>query len=104
MALPALSPDLLRPPVEVQQTAFSHDMSGRWVCDTWSEAIQNGGRPFDAVVIGGGMHGGYCAQKLYRFGEGIGLRVLVLDAGAFWRRPICRTCPASVSTRPALQQ
>jgi choline dehydrogenase-like flavoprotein len=35
------------------------------------------------VVIGGGMHGGYCAQKLYRFGEGIGLRVLVLDAGAF---------------------
>ena len=83
MVLPALSPDPLRPPVEVQQTAFSHDMPGRWVCSTWSEAIQNGGRPFDAVVIGGGMHGGYCAQKLYRFGEGIGLRVLVLEAGAF---------------------
>jgi choline dehydrogenase-like flavoprotein len=83
MLLPALSPDPLRPPVDVQQTTFAHDLVGRWVCDTWSEAIQNGGRPFDAVVIGGGMHGGYCAEKLYRFGEGTGLRILVLDAGAF---------------------
>lgn len=83
MTLPALVPDQLRPPVEVQQTTFSHDLLGRWVCDSWTEAIQNGGRPFDVVVIGGGMHGGYCAEKLYRFGEGVGLRVLVLDAGAF---------------------
>jgi choline dehydrogenase-like flavoprotein len=83
MVLPALSPDPARPPVEVQQTAFSHDMSGRWVCSTWTEAIQNGGRPFDVVVLGAGMHGGYCAEKLYRVGEGTGLRVLVLDAGAF---------------------
>jgi len=83
MLLPALSPDPARPAVDVQQTAFSHDLLGRWVCDNWSEAIPNGGRPFDAVVIGAGMHGGYCAEKLYRLGEGIGLRVLVLDAGAF---------------------
>jgi hypothetical protein len=45
MLLPALSPDPLRPPVDVQQTTFAHDLVGRWVCDTWSEAIQNGGRP-----------------------------------------------------------
>jgi len=83
MLLPALSPDPLQPPVDVQQTTFAHDLLGRWVCDTWSEAIQNGGRPFDAVVIGGGMHGGYCAEKLYRFSEGIGLRILVLEAGPF---------------------
>lgn len=83
MLLPALSPDPQRPAVDVQQTAFAHDLLGRWVCDTWSEAIQNGGRPFDIVVIGAGMHGAYCAEKLYRFGEGINLRILVLDAGAF---------------------
>lgn len=83
MLLPALSPDPQRPAVEVQQTAFAHDLLGRWVCDTWLEAIQNGGRPFDAVVIGAGMHGAYCAEKLYRFGERINLRILVLDAGAF---------------------
>jgi hypothetical protein len=44
MLLPALSPDPLRPPVDVQQTTIAHDLQGRWVCDTWSEAIQNGGR------------------------------------------------------------
>lgn len=83
MLLPALSPDPLRPPVDVQQTTFAHDLLGRWVSNSWSEAIPNGGRPFDVVVIGGGMHGGYCAEKLYRFGEGIGLRILVLEAGPF---------------------
>jgi hypothetical protein len=83
MLLPALSPDAQRPPVDVQQTALVHDLLGRWVCDSWSEATQPGGRPFDAVVIGAGMHGGYCAEKLYRFGEGVGLRVLVLQAGPF---------------------
>jgi choline dehydrogenase-like flavoprotein len=81
MTLSALTPDARRPQVEVQQTTFAHDVVGRWVANTWTEAIQNGGRPFDTVVIGGGMHGGYCAEKLYRYGEGIGLRVLVLDAG-----------------------
>src|SRR5512142_321293 len=82
MLLPALSPDPQRPAVDVQQTALAHDLLGRWVCDTWLEAIQNGGRPFDVVVIGAGMHGAYCAEKLYRFGEGINLRILILDAGA----------------------
>jgi choline dehydrogenase-like flavoprotein len=83
MLLPALSPDPLRPAVDVQQTAFSQDVLGRWTCDSWAEAIPNGGRPFDVVVIGSGMHGGYCAEKLYRFGEGINLRILVLEGGAF---------------------
>jgi hypothetical protein len=68
---------------------------GRWVSNSWSEAIPNGGRPFDAVVIGGGMHGGYCAEKLYRLGEGIGLRSWSWKPYRSWPRPICRTCPAS---------
>src|SRR5215218_7673748 len=80
--LPDLNPDprVLR---DVQQTSFSYDVMGRWVCSTWPEVSNNGGDPFDVVVIGAGMFGGYIADKLYRDGEDIGLRVLVLDAGSF---------------------
>jgi hypothetical protein len=67
----------------VQQTAFSFDMLGRFVCNSWAEVSNNGGDPFDVVVIGAGMFGGYIADKIYRSGEDIGLRVLVLDAGSF---------------------
>src|SRR5215831_456389 len=80
--LPRLNPDP-NALVDVQQTTFSHDVLGRWVCTTWPEVRDNGGDPFDVVVIGAGMFGGYIAEKLYRRGENIGLRVLVLDAGSF---------------------
>jgi hypothetical protein len=66
--------------VEVQQTSFSIDVLGRYICSTWDEAIFNGGRQFDAIVIGGGMFGAYCAEKIYRISNS---KVLVLDAGAF---------------------
>ena len=72
--------------VKVQQTAFTHDVFGRYVSNDWDEitaSLTDGGFPFDAIVIGAGMFGGYCAEKLYRHGAGIGLRVLLLDAGAF---------------------
>src|SRR5438094_2918601 len=69
--------------VDVQQTEFSHDVLGRWVCGTWQELSNNGGDPFDIVVIGAGMFGGYIADKLYRHAENLGLRVLVVEAGAF---------------------
>jgi choline dehydrogenase-like flavoprotein len=72
--------------VEVQQTGFSHDILGRYVCNDWLEVaaqMQDGGFPFDAVVIGAGMFGGYCAEKLYRHGADANLRILVLEAGAF---------------------
>lgn len=68
-------------PVDVQATAFSIDILGRYVCNTWDEATANGGVAFDAVVIGAGMFGAYCAEKIYRLGPN--LRVLVLDAGSF---------------------
>jgi choline dehydrogenase-like flavoprotein len=45
-------------------------------------SLADGGFPFDVVVIGAGMYGGYCAEKLYRLSAGLGLRILVLDAGA----------------------
>jgi hypothetical protein len=68
--------------VEVQETAFSIDILGRYLCDTFDEAVNNGGFPFDAIVIGAGMFGAYTAEKIYRAGNG-NLRVLVLDAGSF---------------------
>src|SRR2546427_12663833 len=68
--------------VEVQETAFSIDVLGRYICNTYDEAINNGGFPFDVVVIGAGMYGAYVAEKIYRKGQG-NLRVLVLDAGSF---------------------
>ena len=77
------SGQLIQPPPDVQRTDMSIDVLGRFVCSTWDEAINNGGAPFDAVVIGAGMFGGYCAEKLFRFGAANSLRVLVLEAGPF---------------------
>jgi choline dehydrogenase-like flavoprotein len=73
----------ITPPPDVQRTTLGLDVLGRFVCNTWEEATANGTRHFDAVVIGAGMFGGYCADKIYEFGEGNGLKVLVLDAGPF---------------------
>src|SRR5260370_30154215 len=94
MPMPKNPPDLARllpsgtasDRVQVQQTAFSYDALGRYVCNDWLEIeaqAQDGGFPFDAVVIGAGMFGGYCAEKLYRHSPGANLRVLVLEAGGF---------------------
>src|SRR5947199_2176014 len=66
--------------VEVQDTAFAIDVLGRYTCSTWDEVTTNGGVAFDVVVIGAGMFGAYCAEKIYRLGPN--LRVLVLDAGS----------------------
>jgi hypothetical protein len=92
--MPKVPPDLpLLPPspdpaqrVQIQATAFSDDVLGRYICNDWGEikaSLADGGFPFDAIVIGSGMFGAYCAEKLYRHGDGIGLRILVLDAGSF---------------------
>ena len=71
---------------DVQQTAFGYDVFGRYICNNWSEILAAqgpGGYPFDVVVIGAGMYGAYCAEKLYRSGGASALRILILDAGAF---------------------
>src|SRR5260370_6498632 len=68
--------------VEVQETSFSLDVLGRYICNTYDEAVNNGGFPFDAIVIGAGMYGSYVAEKIYRQGRG-NFRVLLLEAGSF---------------------
>ena len=89
--------------VGVQQTEFSHDMLGRWCCGTWDEVSNNGGDPFDVVVIGAGMFGGYIADKLYRRAENIGLRVLVVDAGSFLLPTHTQNLPRLVLNAPTEQ-
>jgi hypothetical protein len=73
----------ITPPPDVQRTTLSLDVLGRFVCSTWDEATASGTRHFDAIVIGGGMFGGYCATKIFGSGQLSGLKVLVLDAGPF---------------------
>jgi choline dehydrogenase-like flavoprotein len=68
--------------VDIQDTAFTNDLLGRYVCSTFDEAINNGGRPFDVVVVGAGMFGAYAADKIYRKSADQNLRILVLDAGS----------------------
>ena len=81
MTLDRLDDSLQPLPVpDVQRTTLSLDLMGRFVCNTWDEAVNNGGAPFDVVIIGSGMFGGYCADHIFR---NSGLRVLVLDAGPF---------------------
>jgi choline dehydrogenase-like flavoprotein len=70
-----------------EATSFTIDVIGRFVCNSFDEVInglKSGGPPFDVVVIGAGMAGGYCAEKIYRVGKekGANLRILVLDAGS----------------------
>src|SRR5712691_1855952 len=51
--------------IAVQDTTFAVDVMGRYMCNTWDEAVNNGGIAFDAVVIGAGMFGAYCAEKIW---------------------------------------
>lgn len=54
MTLPRLTPDQAAAPFDVQETAFSYDVLGRYICNSWEElmaAQTNGGYSFDAVII-----------------------------------------------------
>jgi choline dehydrogenase-like flavoprotein len=73
----------ITPPPDVQRTTLGIDVLSRFVCSTWDEATANSTRQFDAIVIGAGMFGGYCAEKIFRLGAANNLKILVLDAGPF---------------------
>jgi hypothetical protein len=75
-------PRLIASPTEeddYQETSFSVDAIARNICNTWEEAMTN--PAFDVVVIGSGMFGAYCADKLFR--DPKMKRTLLLEAGAF---------------------
>ena len=67
--------------VDYQETSFSVDAVARNVCNTWEEAMTN--PAFDAVVIGSGMFGAYCADQLFRETKTKRTRTLLLEAGVF---------------------
>jgi GMC oxidoreductase len=61
------------------------DALGHYICSSWDDVDKaNGNRPFDVVIIGAGMFGAYCAEKLFRRDSSDDLRILVLDAGPFF--------------------
>lgn len=79
MPLPKLQPTAQQ--VAVQDTAFTTDALGRYLCSTWAEATGSGGPPFTAVVVGAGAYGAYLAAAMHRSRSAA--RVLLLDAGSF---------------------
>jgi choline dehydrogenase-like flavoprotein len=78
-----------------QNTDFSRDVLGRYVCNGLDEALhstdksgqrpdgspQNDARPFDIIVVGGGSFGPVFAQHLFFSDKTHAHRILVLDAG-----------------------
>jgi choline dehydrogenase-like flavoprotein len=97
--LPRLNPDQ-QVLVDVQQTAFTHDILGRYVYNTFSEAKQSG--TFDIVIIGGGTFGLTLAQDLFERSRPLGpaikpgnYRILVLEGGPY-------TLPEHVQDIPSL--
>jgi hypothetical protein len=68
-----------------QNTDFTHDVLGRYVCNGLDEALASSnsgsGRPFDLIVIGGGSFGPILAQHLTYNDTARARRVLVLEAG-----------------------
>jgi len=73
--------------ITTQQTSFTRDILGRYLCNTFGEAAQSG--PFDVIIVGGGTFGLSLAQDLFdRTRQSVAgqivpqnFRVLVLEAG-----------------------
>src|SRR5215210_6762109 len=87
-----------------QPTDFTLDVLGRYVCNTFDEALANSDpayranakdlngnplpprgdmRPFDFIIIGGGTFGAAVAEHLWFRSSGRSERILVLEAGPF---------------------
>jgi hypothetical protein len=87
-----------------QPTEFALDVLGRYVCNSFGEALASSDaayramsrdvqgnpmpprgdlRPFDFIVIGGGTFGAAVAEHLWFRSTGRSERILVLEAGPF---------------------
>jgi choline dehydrogenase-like flavoprotein len=71
-----------------QDTSFTHDILGRYFCNTFAEAKNSG--TFDVIIVGGGTFGLTLAQDLFERSRPLGTaikpgnyRVLVLEGGPF---------------------
>src|SRR5215475_13248756 len=85
-------------PLTTEYTTFTRDVLGRYVCNTFDEALvtidanaraaaglpQRGDlRPFDFIIIGGGTFGAALAEHLWFRRTNRSERILVLDGGPF---------------------
>lgn len=74
-------------PLTTEKTTFTRDVLGRYLANTWTEAVQStsarpDARPFDVVIVGGGSFGSVLAESLfYRDAQAKRHRILVLEAG-----------------------
>jgi hypothetical protein len=70
---------------DIEDTTFSVDAIGNRICTAWDKVNEaNESQRFDIVIVGAGMFGAYCAEKLFRRDTSNKLRILVLDAGALF--------------------
>ena len=74
-------------PLGTESTTFTRDVFGRYVCNTFQEALDSttgGGLPFDVIVVGGGSFGGVIAHRLFQLDSRLRRhRILVLEGGPF---------------------
>src|SRR5262245_54015166 len=50
----------------IQDTTFSIDALGHYICNSWDQVdAANDSKPFNIVIIGAGMFGAYCAEKCF---------------------------------------
>jgi hypothetical protein len=79
-----------------QDTDFTHDVLGRYVCNGFDEALGSAGaHPFDIIVLGGGSFGPIFAQHLLYRDTTRARRILLLEAGRL-------TLPEHVQNLPML--
>ena len=79
-----------------QDTDFTHDVLGRYVCNSIDEALASAvAHPFEIIVIGGGSFGPIFAQHFMYRDSTRARRILVLEAGRF-------TLPEHVQNMPML--
>jgi Domain of Unknown Function (DUF1080)/GMC oxidoreductase len=71
--------------ITTEDTSFTHDILGRYVCNTFDEAKKSGA--FDVIIVGGGTFGLTLAQDLFERSRPSGApnnyRILVLEGGPF---------------------
>ena len=86
--------------ITTEDTSFTRDILGRYVCNTFDEAKRSGA--FDVIIIGGGTFGLTLAEDLFERSRPAGAaikpnnyRILVLEGGPF-------TLPEHVQDLPSM--
>jgi hypothetical protein len=95
--------------ITTEDTSFTHDILGRYVCNTFGDAKSSG--TFDAIIIGGGTFGLTLAQDLFERSRPAGAaikpgnyRILVLEGGPFTLPEHVQDLPSMALASPGLVQ